>query len=153
MKKHYPSIALLRGIAAFGIVACHLNLGEISDTGWKVRQLCDMNVGLFAALSGFMMLHLSDSSWGAYANRRLRRLLPIYFVWTLVYVVFGFIFDFLVRHGINPKWSNSYYIVDVIFSGGISSHLWFIAYLLYVQLVFCAFVRIVKIPGRWLNVL
>ena len=49
------SLDLLRGIAAFGIVGCHLSLSPRSDGGALVTSLCDFNVGLFAALAGFLM--------------------------------------------------------------------------------------------------
>ncbi len=47
------SLDLLRGIAAFGIVGCHLSLSPRSEGGALVTSLCDFNVGLFAALAGF----------------------------------------------------------------------------------------------------
>ena len=48
-------IELLRGLAAFGIVGCHLSLPCRTAVGWYATALCDMNVAGFAALSGMMM--------------------------------------------------------------------------------------------------
>ena len=41
-------IDLLRGVAAFGIVGCHLSLAPRAADGELVTALCDFNVGLFA---------------------------------------------------------------------------------------------------------
>ena len=51
----YYGLDLLRGIAAFGIVGCHLGLAQRTTGGEWVTVLCNFNVGLFAAISGFLM--------------------------------------------------------------------------------------------------
>ena len=125
-------IDLLRGIAAFGIVACHLNLLPMTAMAWKVRALCDMNVALFAALSGFLMWRSEGlPPMGVYAKKRCLRLLPVYAIWTAVFILFGFVFDLLVRHGINPKWQEPGYVLDVVFLGQASAHLWFVVCLFF----------------------
>jgi len=43
----------LRGIAAFGIVGCHLNLAPTTAADTLLRHFCDMNVGVFGCISGF----------------------------------------------------------------------------------------------------
>ncbi len=139
------ALELLRGISAFGIVACHLNLSAMTSAGWNVRALADMNVGLFAALSGFLMWKNNrNDSWVGYAKKRCVRLLPTYFVWTIGYVIFGFCFDLLVRHGINPKWYSISYIPSVLFKGNSACHLWFLIALLYSQLFFYVIAKYVK---------
>ena len=142
-KSHSSSIDLLRGIAAFGIVACHLNLIPLTDGALIARWYSDMFVGLFAALSGYLMVTSSRLSidgafhaWLRYVMKRAIRILPTYIVWTIVYIIFGFIFDFFVRHGINPKWSSDGYMVRVIFRGNSASHLWFLICLFYGQVIF-----------------
>ena len=55
---------LLRGISAFGIVGCHLLLNDRTDAGWFVTSLCDMNVAVFAALSGYVMAFEKWNGWG-----------------------------------------------------------------------------------------
>ena len=145
MVNHSYSIDLLRGVAAFGIVACHLNLGTMTDGAWTLRWYGDMFVGLFAALSGYLMAvtmkRVSDAegtwaAWWRYARKRMSRILSVYVFWSLVYVAFGFAFDLLVRHGINPKWSSEGFIYQVVFWGDAATHLWFPISLLYGQLVF-----------------
>ena len=58
----FISLDLLRGIAAFGIVGCHLSLSPRTEGGVLVTSLCDFNVGLFAALAGFLMSGVKG--WG-----------------------------------------------------------------------------------------
>ena len=49
-------IDFLRGVAAFGIVGCHLLLAQRTAGGEELlTALCDFNVGLFAAVAGFLM--------------------------------------------------------------------------------------------------
>ena len=75
------SLDLLRGIAAFGIVGCHLSLSPRSDGGALVTSLCDFNVGLFAALAGFLMTGVKDwSDYAGYIKKRVVRLVPTYLV-------------------------------------------------------------------------
>ena len=143
----YEGLNLLRGIAAFCIVAVHLNMVPMTDWAWRVHDICDMNVGLFAAISGFLMYKpIGMERFRDYVKKRCYRLLPVYFVWTLVFILFGFAFDFFVRHGINEKWMSWSYYPKVLFGGQVSAHLWFLICLLYVQI----FIRCVE---RWLRVI
>ena len=140
-KGHLIALDLLRGIAAFGIVGCHLALTPMTDGGRAVRALCDMNVGLFAALSGFLMWKqgvavATIATWKDYALRRCHRLLPVYVAWTVLFLLFGLLFDLTVRHGINPKLLKSSFWVSAVFLGGSSTHLWFLICLFYAQIIF-----------------
>lgn len=141
-------IELLRGVAAFGIVGCHLALSPQTDMGHAIVSFCDMNVGLFAALSGFLMS--MKGSWMDYVRRRLRRLLPIYVAWTVFFVLFGLCFDLAIRHGINPKWERPGFIWRVVFLGDASTHLWFLVCLLYAQFIAAALFRLLKFLPRYL---
>lgn len=146
----YDGIDWLRGIAAFGIVGCHLALTPMNDTCCRIHDLCDMNVGLFAALSGFLMWR--PEGFGGLANytkKRCLRLLPVYLMWTLVFMMFGFVFDIFIRHGVNEKWLDWSYYPKVLFGGQISAHLWFLICLLYVQIFVVAFVNILNRIGQW----
>ena len=140
-------IELLRGLAAFGIVGCHLSLSPRTELGYGVGSFCDMNVGLFAAFSGFLMS--AKGGWLDYVRRRIRRLVPIYAVWTVFFILFGFIFDCFVRHGLNPKWCQEDYIWRVVLLGNAATHLWFLACLLYAQVISSALFRTLKDFPRW----
>lgn len=131
------SIDLLRGIAAFGIVGCHLSLSPRSDGGALVTSLCDFNVGLFAALAGFLMSGVKG--WGDYAGyikKRVVRLVPTYLFWSAVFLAFTAAFDLLLDGGrIHPRYFSGEFWIGVIFRGGSAAHLWFLACLLYAQIL------------------
>ena len=92
----FISIDLLRGIAAFGIVGCHLSLSPRSDGGALVTSLCDFNVGLFAALAGFLMSGVKDcGDYAGYIKKRVVRLVPTYLFWSVVFLAFTAAFDLL----------------------------------------------------------
>ena len=147
----YDGIDWLRGIAAFGIVGCHLALAPMSDACWRIRDLCDMNVGLFAALSGFLMFKNGGiANLREYMKKRCLRLLPVYFIWTLVFIAFGLIFDATVRHGLNTKWQDLWFYPKVVFGGQASAHLWFLICLFYVQIVVAMFSKVLQLLGGWI---
>ena len=90
----YDGIDLLRGLAAFGIVGCHLSLSERTDAGDLVTALCDFNVGVFAAVAGFLMSGVkSPGELLGYAKKRAGRLLPSYVAWSVVFLLMTIVFD------------------------------------------------------------
>lgn len=87
----YEGLGILRGLSAFGIVGVHLALSPITVAGSRIHALCDMNVGLFAAISGFLMYaSLHKETFAAYVKKRSARLIPVYLVWTIIFILFGF---------------------------------------------------------------
>lgn len=135
----YCGIDLLRGIAAFGIVGCHLCLSPRTDGGNLVTALCDFNVGVFAAVAGFLMRRSDNTcqiGFVAYVAKRAKRLLPTYFFWSLVFVLATVSFDLLLDGGrLNPKYGNVPFWARVVFGGDASTHLWFLVCLFYAQVV------------------
>ena len=133
----FISLDLLRGIAAFGIVGCHLSLSPRSDGGALVTSLCDFNVGLFAALAGFLMSGVKDwSDYAGYIKKRVVRLVPTYLFWSVVFLAFTAAFDLLLDGGrIHPRYFSGEFWVSVLFKGGSAAHLWFLACLLYAQIL------------------
>ena len=57
----FVGIDFLRGVAALGIAGCHLSLAQRTTGGELVTALCDFNVGLFAAVAGFLMWLVGES--------------------------------------------------------------------------------------------
>ena len=134
MNSHIQGLDLLRGISAFGIVGCHLSLFPRTVGGDLVISLCDFNVGVFAALAGFLMWG-AKGSWLEYAARRIQRLLPTYFVWTIVFILMTALFDLVYDGGhLNPRYMTSSFWWRVVLIGGSARQLWFIACLFYAQL-------------------
>ena len=128
-------IDLLRGIAAFGIVGCHLSLAPRTECGNLVTALCNFNVAVFAAVAGFLMCGgRRGGSWLEYVGKRAKRLLPTYFFWSAVFIVATSAFDLLLDGGhMNPKYGTVSFWVKVIFAGDAATHLWFLVCLFYAQ--------------------
>lgn len=151
----FTGIDLLRGIAAFGIVGCHLCLSPRTDGGNLVTALCDFNVGVFAAVAGFLMCRRDKADqigFGAYLEKRAKRLLPTYFFWSFVFVFATVSFDFLLDGGrLNPKYGTVPFWVRVVFGGDASTHLWFLVCLFYAQVVLWRCFR--GCYGKWSGVM
>ena len=131
----YAGIDLLRGIAAFGIVGCHLSLAPRTGGGCLITALCNFNVGLFATVAGFLMYGgRRDGSWLEYVGKRAKRLLPTYFFWSAAFIVATSAFDLLLDGGrLNPKYGTVSFWGKVIFAGDAATHLWFLICLFYAQ--------------------
>lgn len=155
MVTHNYSVDLLRGLGAFGIVGCHLMLYPKTTGAAAITNLCDMFVGLFAALSGYWMgikdLQVDDGSCGIgqCIVKRAKRIIPTYLAWTAIYILFGLCFDLLVRKGLSAKWLSPEFAVDALFFGGASCHLWFLACLFYSQVILFALVFVRRIVAWW----
>lgn len=128
---HKYGLDLLRGIAAFEIVGCHLSLSPRTVGGEWATALCDFNVGLFAAISGFL-----TSCGNGYIIKRASRLLPVYFVWSVFYVCATAAFDLILDGGaLNARYYSLQNWVDVLFYGSAAAHLWFLICLFYGQVL------------------
>lgn len=139
MRETYSGINLLRGIAAFGIVGCHLGLSQRTPCGEWVTALCDFNVGLFAAISGFLMIYEGEG----YLKKRAERLLPTFLVWSAFYIVAIAAFDLVLDGGrLNERYFSASNWLNVIFRGSAATHLWFIICLFYAQVSFAYSMRI-----------
>ena len=144
MRNH--GIDLLRGIAAFFIVGVHLQLLNYTEGGHRLLHFCDMNVGVFAALAGYLMANSasnvnSGSDWLRYVVKRAKRLLPTYFLWSVIYLLSSAVFQIVMNGAVKPKYSSIHFWLSVVFRGSASTHLWFIASLFYVQCLLCGVVH------------
>ena len=144
----YNGLNLLRGIAAFGIVGCHLSLCPRTTGGEYATSLCDFNVGLFAAISGFLMPQ--TNSGFRYVTKRASRIIPVYLVWSVIYVVVTAIFDLVLDGGsLDARYYNLSNWMRVVFWGNAATHLWFLICLLYCQvLLYYANIGLCKIFGN-----
>lgn len=132
----YYGLNILRGIAAFGIVGCHLCLSPRTSGGDWVTTLCDFNVGLFAAISGFCMSQTKSGI--GYVSKRAARLLPIYFFWSAIYIVATSLFDLILDGGaLNARYYSLSNWLSVVFCGNAATHLWFLISLFYGQVLLC----------------
>lgn len=139
------AIDILRGIAAFGIVGCHIMTDPRTASGEAVRHFCDMNVAVFAVLAGYFT-HLSADGWWASVRSRLERLVPPYVFWTLVFLLFFFILNVVNHKDLSQYGRIGFWLAVIVRGAGSGGHLWFIAALIYTQ-VFALFVMRKRLPA------
>lgn len=153
-EKHFVGLDWLRGFAAFFIVGCHLGLPERTAGGVALTFFCDSFVGVFAAIGGFLLYKsitaCPSNDIKRILNKRIRRLFPIYVIWTILWLV--------VRWGAEPFLGGGSFSQEsseglrfwgrVVFGGGARITLWFLINLLYAQIAICFFSRI---ASRLLN--
>lgn len=130
----FQGLTLLKGIAAFGIVGCHLFLAPMTRAAESLLHFCDLGVALFGAMSGFFLMmsytQKEGSSLGTLIIHKARRIFPAYFAWTAVFLLASPTFNFIVRHKtIDPRYFEVGYWVSALFFGGSSTHLWYLAWL------------------------
>lgn len=142
----FVGLDLLRGIAAFGIVGCHLLLMSRTECAWRLTSLCDMNVAIFAALSGYVMAFEKWNGWGQYVKKRAIRILPTYLVWSVVFLFFSAAFQFISEGKVNPRYGDIKWWCDVFVWGASATHLWFLSTLFYAQVLLSLFFK--RWPGR-----
>lgn len=139
-------IDLLRGIAAFGIVGCHLILAPRAPAADWLTHFCDMNVAVFGVIAGFFTRVSLDDCASHDILRRLKRLLPTYAVWTLVFLAASAVFK-IAAHDDLGQYANPGFWASVVFFGGSSAHLWFLAVLAYTQVLALLLLHR-KLPSR-----
>ena len=130
----FYGLVLLKCIAAFGIVGCHLFLAPMTRAAESLLHFCDLGVALFGAMSGFFLMmsytQKEGSSLGTLIIHKVRRIFPSYFVWTAVFLIASPTFNYIVRHkAIDPRYSEVGYWVSALLFGGSSTHLWYLAWL------------------------
>ncbi|HBJ59911.1 MAG TPA: hypothetical protein DDY72_05685 [Verrucomicrobia bacterium] len=127
-------IDILRGIAAFGIVGCHLLTEPRTAAGSAILHFCGMNVAVFAVLAGYFT-HILPEGLGASLRHRLGRLVPIYVLWTLVFLFVQFILKMVHHEGL-AQYGQIGFWISVVFKGcGSGGYLWFIIALIYTQVM------------------
>ncbi len=144
----------LRGIAAFGIVGCHLCLNNMTSGALWLQSFTDLNVGVFAMLAGLFFLPQCSrfDSWQTYVHLRSFRLLIPYAFWSVIYVGIDVVFDILAKKALSFQPTRWDYWVSITFKGGGAAHLWFLIALFYVQvLLYSIFKKLrIVIDGKWL---
>lgn len=146
---------ILRGVAAFLIVGCHLQLLNYTSNAHGLLRFCDMNVGVFAAVAGWLMVggrfadRTQSTSWKQYCKRRLVRFLPSYLFWTIIFLIASAVFQLVVGGAVKPKYGEMRFWWNVVFWGGSATQLWFIPALLYTQMIYRAIASLMR-SWMWL---
>ena len=130
---------ILRGLSAFLIVGNHLQLESYTASSGLALSYCNLGVGIFAALAGYFMdssKMMSYKDESTYIVKRAKRLLPVYAIWSVVFLIASAIFQLLVSGCLKGKYFLVSFWIKAIFCGDSSTHLWFIISLLYAQIIF-----------------
>ena len=100
---HFAGIDWLRGFAAFFIVGCHIGLLDRTVLGAKLTHFCDMNVGVLAAISGFLFFRRGisrpNADFGRILEKRIKRLLSMYLIWSLFYLAIRWLTNCVIGGG------------------------------------------------------
>lgn len=126
---------LLRGLSAWFIVGCHIGMFPRTAAAMGATHFCDMFVGVFACISGYFLARSlrgrERSSIDAILSR-VRKILPVYLFWTLIFLGARMFFG----SGLNDRLNSLEFWLKVIFHGGAACHLWYLADLMYVVVIF-----------------
>ncbi|MGD1919993.1 MAG: acyltransferase family protein [Pleurocapsa sp.] len=143
VKQRLWGIDLVRGIAIFGEIILHSDLGE-TDVSWTwlfIRDLFAFAVPFFLATSFYLTVSKSKKQKLNF-QLRLKRLLIPYFVWTLIYLVYKFS-KYIVNgefSRLNELWQDPF---KIIFCGGAAFHLYFLPLLIFGILI----IKIMEVTG------
>ena len=127
----------LRAVAALAVVMIHVSAGRMNPVGVSCNQIARFAVPLFIMLSGYghMYSWLQHSGQSAVqtAKRRLKRVLPAYLIWSVLYLAVDAVFGKPHAHPIKN-----------ILTGGSYVHLYYIFILVQLILLSELFCRAVE---------
>ena len=155
-------LTLLKGLAAFGVVGCHLFLAPVTQCADKALHYCDLSVAVFGAVSGYLLLlsfdekiKCPDFSLRRLILHRAWRILPAYFFWTGVFLVASPILNVLVRHEtLDERYLTVAFWCSAILRGGSSTHLWYLAHLFWWSLLLYALWGVsFRVFAHWISML
>lgn len=94
MKKRYPQMDALRALAALAVVMIHVSAGSTGLVSVACNQLARFAVPMFLLLSGFGhgAQEAAPGRWWENCRRRLVRVLPAYFIWSVLYLAVDAVF-------------------------------------------------------------
>jgi len=125
-------VNFLKGLAILAVVTIHVvnnfyRLVQVNSLGFNflvvLDQLSRYCVPLFITLSGFALAkkyEVKKFSWKEFLSKRLLKLLPLYFLWTLAYFLSGRIYSSSFDLGTPLQWAK------IIFGGTGYYHLYFV---------------------------
>ena len=127
----------LRAVAALAVVMIHVSAGRMNSVGVSCNQTARFAVPLFIMLSGYGHMHswLQHSGQSAVqtAKRRLKRVLPAYLIWSVLYLAVDAVFG---KPHVHP--------IKNILTGGSYVHLYYIFILVQLILLSELFCRAVE---------
>jgi len=75
-QERFNTIQALRGIAAFAVVLCHIY--------FNTNSVGAFGVDIFFCISGFIMMHVTENGTKHFLQKRMLRILPLYWGLTLI---------------------------------------------------------------------
>ena len=141
--EYYSGLDICRLLAAFGIVGCHLALDSMTPSAVWVKRFTDLNVGVFAMLSGFFMAKTlvgNPPIWD-YLKKRLAHLYIPYLVWVFIFAISDVIFDTISGKFDPSQRANVHFWANAVLLGSNTTHLWFLVWLVYFSLLLAPLFR------------
>lgn len=147
MSKRYENFDYLRGLAIIGVILIHITtpLASSSDVwGWLFNQLFRFAVPVFFLLSGWGLV-ISNSyeksiSYTEFINKRLLKVLPPYFIWNVIYVLYRNLLTLFTEN----KPISALDFIKGVFVGTNYNHLYFIPLIVLFYLLYPFLMKIGK---------
>ena len=138
---------LLRVLAIFTVVLIQSASTDISYRNGLLHYMPPANA-CFAFLAGWFLFKpesLLSEKIGQLVLKRVNRLVIPYLIWEIIYVLINMGFDLLSGQFQMPDCSNCW---GIVFLGSGSVQLWFVATLIYVQVVLCAMMALFTLINK-----
>jgi exopolysaccharide production protein ExoZ len=86
---YFTQIQILRGLAAFAVLFCHLPEEILIAINAPFKQLPGaFGVDVFFVISGFLMMYVTENGTKDFLVKRAVRILPLYWICTLIYGIY-----------------------------------------------------------------
>jgi peptidoglycan/LPS O-acetylase OafA/YrhL len=123
---------IIRGIAAFLVVSCHLSIST-TDAATLILRYNQIAVGLFAAISGFLLSQTIDRvSTKDVIKKRFARIVPLHVIWSIIYLSAFSLSDCFLHTPVGYLQNiNLVFIAKAFLRGCATVHLWFLPSLFY----------------------
>lgn len=145
--EYYPGLNVLRLIAAFGIVGCHINMRPMTPAGNAIVHYTDMCVCIFAMVSGFLLANslpkVREVGLCSYMKAKASRLLIPYAFWTLFYLGIKIVLDLVTKGVFTPSMMQLTRWYWIVCWGTAAAHLWYLVSLFYATLFFALLTTLV----------
>ena len=130
-------ISLLKLLAAFGIVGCHLNMRPTTKYGEMILHFTGTNVALFGIISGYFLLYSikKTNRWRDFLWKKTQRLLPVYLFWTIFYVILKILLDLTTKGEVTSSFKNPMRWFYIVFWGDAAAHLWYVISYFYISII------------------
>ncbi len=134
-QKRLPGIDVVRLIGAFGVIVIHLSPSTVAAERFSLgfQVFC---VPFFALISLYFLVPKARDTTRPVGNAiAWDRILVPYLIWSTLYLLMRLVKARLTGEALTLDW------ISVLFAGSAAVHLYFLPWLLYLQLILVALVR------------